>query len=69
MVGNAPMYSTKTRNACTTGNSKNMGTSVERLFHKTADVKVFKRFGYTSLIYVPLELRIKLDVAVEGLWY
>lgn len=36
-----------------------------QIFHKTAELKVYKPFGCTTLIYVPLELKKKLGITGE----
>lgn len=63
--GHKILYTIKVRNQCTTGNFRNKQTPYGRFSHRKVDLRVFKPFGYTPIIYVHLELRTKLDVKAE----
>lgn len=63
--GHAVVYATTIRNRCTNGTFQNQETPYGRFFHRDADLKVFKPFGCTNLIYIPLEIRTKLDITAE----
>lgn len=63
--GHTILYAAAIRNSCTTGNFKNKEIPYGRFFNKEVDLKVFKPFGFTALVYIPLENRTKLDCTVE----
>lgn len=63
--GYAILYLTMIRIRCTTSIFTNKETTYQRFFHNNADLKSFKRFGCTALIYVSISKTTKLDSTAE----
>lgn len=60
-------YSTTIRNKCTITNLHKQETTYEIWFNRVDDLKLFKRFGYTTFVYVPQQNCTKLDeTAIRG---
>lgn len=58
-------HATNIRNRCTESTFLNKETPHGRVFSKESDLKVFRPFGCTALIYIPLQNGTKRDVTAE----
>lgn len=62
---NAIKYATSIRNKCTTSTFENREIPFEPFFNRGGYLSLYKPFGCTALIFVPLQNRTKLDETSE----